>query len=78
LAKNLLNQGRRPEVADVVVNMIKNHLFPSVSENVDHGNKVIESLETLRNVTGKDGSFIELVELSKTKWPSLAERLSKL
>jgi hypothetical protein len=58
--------------------MINNHTFPTVFKEQDHAAKIIEALEALRNVTGKDVKFNQLVATSKTKWPLLTEQLNKL
>jgi hypothetical protein len=74
----LLKQGRGPEVIEVVTKMINNYTFPSAFKEADHAKKIIEALEALKNVTGKDQRFNELVQTAKNKYKMLEDRLNSL
>jgi len=77
LAQNLLAQSKRKEVVKVVEDMMAQN-FPTVAENADHAEKIIEALTCVKNVLGSGNALQVLVQKAKDKYPTLHAKLTAL
>jgi tetratricopeptide (TPR) repeat protein len=79
LSQNLLNGGKRDEAFAIAFHALVDYTFPTVSQDPDHAEKVIEILTVIAKVLGKTNSqFIELANTTKQKYPNLIPKIDKL
>jgi len=77
LAQNLLWQSRSKEVIVVVEEMMK-QFFPTVAQNKDHADKIVEALDCAVKVLGRGNEYKALLGVAKAKYPSIVQRLDKI
>jgi len=71
LAQNLVMQGKFDDAIPVLVQMFDKK-FPSVDNDNDHKEKVIEGLQCARKVFGNSNpEFLKILQISKNFYPNL-------